>query len=57
MDATEVVLKQGKAAFGMGEFVVADIELNMAARDFHEGCHGIGYAGRSVYVERGFAST
>ena len=56
MYAAEVVLKLENTAFGMREFVVTDVEINLAARDFHESCHGMGYAGRGIDVERGFAS-
>lgn len=52
MDAAEVVLKEGETARGVGEFVVTDVELDMAARDFHEGLHGVGDAGRGIDVDR-----
>ena len=56
MEATKAVLEEEKAARGVGEFVVAYVELDMAARDFHDGLHGMGNAGGGVDVERVLAS-
>ena len=56
VDAAEVVFENGEGAFGVVEFVIADIEVDMAARCFHDGLHGVGDAGGSVDVERLFAA-
>ena len=34
----------------MGELVVTDVEFDMAARDFHEGLHGVGDADGCIDV-------
>lgn len=40
----------------MGEFVVANIEVDVTARYLHKGLHGMGDAGRRIDVEGLFTS-
>ncbi len=35
----------------MGELVIMYFEIEVAARNFHDGLHGAGYAGRGVDVD------
>ena len=40
----------------MGKFVVAGVEVDVAARDGHDGLHGLGDASGGIDVEGLFAS-
>ena len=51
MDAAKVVFEDGQGAFGVGELVVAGFEVDVAARDGHDGLHGMGDAGGGIDVE------
>ena len=55
-DAAEVVFEKGEGTFGVGELVVADVEVDMASRDRHDGLHGMGDAGGGIDVEGLFTS-